>query len=137
MTARPSGTRTGRKYDNGAQAHWLIRPAEEGWPLFPAYHALRLLLQTTDHGWQVLGVDPWADRDWNRELQDEPEHEVAAYAGPNGELALIGMDTAGRALNASSTETSAYSMGGLPATRRSTSPSGTPMPAARTCSAEP
>jgi hypothetical protein len=41
----------------------MIGPASEGWPLFPGYHALGLLLQTTQRGWQVLQVAPWADDD--------------------------------------------------------------------------
>jgi hypothetical protein len=102
-------------YDKTPQAHWMIGPAEEGWPLFPTYHALRLLLQTTHRGWQVLGVDPWAEDDWKAGVEDQPEHEVTAYAGPNGELTLIGMDTVAGALNTGSPETSAYSIGGLPA----------------------
>jgi hypothetical protein len=102
------------KYDNGTQAHWMIGPAEEGWPLFPAYHAFRLLLQTTQRGWQVLGVDPWTEDDWQVGVGDQPEKEVTAYAGPNGELTLIGLDTHGRDLNASSAATPAYSLGGLP-----------------------
>ena len=36
----------------------LIGPAEEGWPLYPSYHAFLLQLQTTQRGWQVLGVAP-------------------------------------------------------------------------------
>ena len=102
------------KYDLGNQAHWLIGPAEEGWPLFPAYHAIRLLLQTTQRGWQVLGIDPWTNDDWEVGTDDAREREVAAYAGPNGELTLIGLDTNGRSLNAASTETPEYSIGGLP-----------------------
>jgi hypothetical protein len=102
------------KYDNGNQAHWLIGPAEEGWPLFPAYHAIRLLLQTTQRGWQVLGVEPWTEDDWQVDLTDEPEQEVAAYAGPNGELTLIGLDSHGRNLNGASAGTPSYSIGGLP-----------------------
>ena len=31
---------------------------------------------------------------------DQPEKEVAAFAGPNGDLTLMGLDTHGRALNA-------------------------------------
>jgi hypothetical protein len=102
------------KYDTGNQAHWLIGPAAEGWPLFPAYHALRLLLQTTQRGWQVIGVDPWTDDDWRVGVGDQPEKEAAAYAGPNGELTIVGLDTHGRGLNASSAETPSYSLGGLP-----------------------
>jgi hypothetical protein len=108
------------KYDNGTQAYWMIGPASEGWPLFPAYYATQLLLQTTARGWQVLGVGPWQDDDWKvrddqgQLLWDQPEKEIAAYAGPNGELTLMGLDTHGRDLNAASTETPAYSIGGLP-----------------------
>jgi len=108
------------KYDNSYNASWwLIGPAEEGWPLMPAYHALRMLLQTTARGWQVVGVDPWADDDWKLDAQgrpfDQPEKEVAAFAGPNGLLTLLGLDTHGGALNAASADPpSAYSIGGLP-----------------------
>jgi hypothetical protein len=107
------------RYDNTYNAsHWLIGPAAEGWPLMPAYHAFRLLLQTTQRGWQVVGVDPWADDDWKLDAEgrpyDQPEKEIAAFAGPNGELTLIGLDTHGRALNATVSDTPAYSIGGLP-----------------------
>jgi hypothetical protein len=102
------------KYDDGTQAHWMIGPAQEGWPLFPTYHAIRLLLQTTQRGWQVLGVDPWTDDDWKVAVADAPEKELTAYAGPNGELTLMGLDTHGRDLNAASAETLPYSVGGLP-----------------------
>lgn len=101
------------KYDAGNQAFWMIGPAEEGWPLFPTYHAIRMLLQTTQRGWQVLGVEPWNDDDWLVGTVDQPEKEIAAYAGPNGELTLVGLDSRGRDLNAASTEIPAYSIGGL------------------------
>ena len=39
---------------------------------------------------------------------------IAAYAGPNGELTLLGLDSHGRDLNSTSVETPAYSVGGLP-----------------------
>jgi hypothetical protein len=107
------------KYDSSYKAaHYLIGPPEEGWPLFPAYHALRLLLQTTERGWQVLGVDPWTDDDWKLSAEgaadDQPEKELVAYRGPAGELTLIGLDSHGRALNAASAEAPSYSVGGLP-----------------------
>jgi len=103
------------KYDSGTQAHWMIGPADEGWPLFPTYHALRMLLQTTHRGWQVLGVDPWAEDDWNAGSTDQEEKEVVAYASPTGELTLIGVDTHARRLNGAAAESPAYSFGGLPA----------------------
>jgi hypothetical protein len=107
------------KYDSSYNGNWwLIGPAEEGWPLMPAYHALRLLLQTTDNGWQVLGVDPWNEDDWkldaNDDPQDQPEKEVAAFGGPTGQLTFVGLDSHGRNLNSASAETPAYSIGGLP-----------------------
>ena len=107
------------KYDSSYNGNWwLIGPPEEGWPLMPAYHALRLLLQTTDNGWQVIGVDPWNDDDWkldaNDDPQDQPEKEVAAFAGPDGLLTVFGLDSHGRALNTASAEKPSYSFGGLP-----------------------
>ena len=66
----------------------------------------------------MLGVDPWTDDDWKLSAEgtadDQPEKELVAYRGPAGELTLIGLDSHGRALNAASSETPAYSIGGLP-----------------------
>jgi hypothetical protein len=62
-------------------------------------------------------VDPWADDDWKVGVADQPEQEITAYASPGGELTLVGLDTNGRALNAGSAESSAYSVGGLPPSR--------------------
>ena len=100
----------------------LIGPADEGWPLFPAYHALKLLFQTTARGWEVVRVDPWADDDWkldeNGSPFDEPEKELAAYVGTDDqddELTVIGLDSHARGLNAVSPDPPAeYSIGGLP-----------------------
>ena len=58
----------------------MIGRASEGWPLFPTYHALRLLLQTTDSGWQVLQVAPWDESDWKLGVPDTRENELVAYA---------------------------------------------------------
>jgi hypothetical protein len=102
------------KYNSANQAFWMIGPAEEGWPLFPTYHAFRMLLQTTARGWHVVGVDPWGDDDWKVGVADQPEKEIAAYAGPAGELTFVGLDTRAQYLNVASPETPAYSIGGLP-----------------------
>ncbi len=102
------------KYNNANQAFWMIGPAEEGWPLLPTYHAFRMLLQTTARGWHVVGVDPWGDDDWKVGVADQPEKEIAAYAGPTGELTFVGLDTHAQYLNVASPETPAYSIGGLP-----------------------
>jgi hypothetical protein len=97
----------------------LIGPAAEGWPLFPGYHATNLLLQTTARGWQVVQVSPWEENDWRQfddakqRIFDQPEKEIAAYTGPNGELTFLGLDSHGRALNTTSAETPEYSIGEL------------------------
>ena len=117
--ARSSGTRTGAGTHATYNAAWysMIGPASEGWPLFPSYHALRLLLQTTQQGWQVVQVAPWEDDDWMaRPGPDQPEKEIAAYADDAGHLTLMGLDSHGRDLNAVSADPApAYSIGGLPA----------------------
>jgi len=109
------------RYDRSSvnnQSYWMTGPASEHYALTPTYHAMRLLFTTTERGWQVLGVDPWADDDWSNASRDKPsdrpEKEITAYAGPNGELTLIGLDTHGAGLNTASSETPAYSIGGLP-----------------------
>jgi hypothetical protein len=102
------------KYNNANQAFWMIGPAEEGWPLLPTYHAFRMLLQTTARGWHVVGVDPWGDDDWKVGVADQPEKEIAAYAGPAGELTFVGLDTHAQYVNVASPETPVYSIGGLP-----------------------
>jgi hypothetical protein len=106
------------------QVYWTIGPPTEGSPLTPSYHALALLFHTTVPGWQVIRVAPWDESDWGvptygiegHSSKDTPERELAAYAGPSGELTILGLDTNGRALNGTSAEPpSAYSIGGLPA----------------------
>jgi hypothetical protein len=106
------------------QLYWTIGPPTEGSPLTPTYYAESLLFHTTAPGWQILGVEPWEDNDRSvpeYEIQghtsnDQPEKELAAYAGPDGELTVIGLDTHGRALNTVSADPpAAYSIGGLPA----------------------
>ena len=92
----------------------LIGPASEGWPLFPAYHATNLLLQTTARGWRVVQVGPWQDDDWKVGVADQLEQELTAYTDDTGRLTMIGLDSRGRSLNAVSPEAPDYSIGGLP-----------------------
>jgi hypothetical protein len=100
------------------QSYWTINPTADGWELFPSYHALRLLLSTTERGWQVVRVAPWARDDWDPLVRDEQEKEIAAYVGSSEQLTLVGLDTRGRLLNTASGETPSYSIGGLaPSTR--------------------
>jgi hypothetical protein len=116
------------RYDRSSannQVHWTIGPPTEGSPLTPTYHALSLLFHTTVPGWQILRVEPWADDDWavpaykvtgGATTNDRPEKELVAYAGPAGEVTVVGLDTRGKDLNTPSTEPAAkYSIGGLPA----------------------
>jgi hypothetical protein len=115
------------RYDNSSvnnQLYWMIGPPTEGSPLTPTYNAMSLLFHTTVPGWQIVGVEPWEENDWSvptygiegHRSNDQPEKELAAYAGPAGELTVIGLDTNGRNLNEASTAAPAsYSIGGLPA----------------------
>lgn len=116
------------RYDNSSatnQLYWMIGPPTEGSPLTPTYYALSLLFHVTAPGWQIIGVEPWETNDWTVSTyggtglitsDDQPEKELVGYAGPNGELTIVGLDTNGRALNAASADPPPeYSIGGLPA----------------------
>jgi hypothetical protein len=116
------------RYDNSSvnnQLYWMVGPPTEGSPLTPTYHAMSLLFRVTEPGWQIIGLDPWESNDWSvpaygvsggDQSDDEPEKELVGYAGPNGELTVVGLDTHGQDLNTvSSDPPSEYSIGGLPA----------------------
>jgi hypothetical protein len=107
------------------QVYWMTGPASENFALTPTYHAMSLLFHTTVPGWQIIQVDPWQDDDWKLQdseyrreghsADDQPEQELVAYAGPTGELTVVGLDTHGKDLNTASTDPpSSYSIGGLP-----------------------
>ena len=105
------------------QVYWTVAPPTEGSYLTPSYHSLALLFHTTVPGWQVISVGPWDASDWTVDTygieghssKDTPEQEIAAYAGPDGELSILGLDTNGRTLNGASADPpSQYSIGGLP-----------------------
>ena len=108
---------------NPPQVYWTVGPPTEGSPLTPTYHALWLLFHTTAPGWQIVRVDPWDESDWavgrwgieGHSSSDTPEKELAAFAGPDGKLTIMGLDTHGRALNVASPDPWVpYSIGGLP-----------------------
>jgi len=113
-------------YDNTIvppQVYWMTGPASEGYPLTPTYDVMSLLFHVTVPGWQIIGVEPWDSSDWSvakyeiegHSSNDQPEKELVAYAGPNGELTIVGLDTHGKDLNTVSTDPpSSYSIGGLP-----------------------
>jgi hypothetical protein len=115
------------RYDNSSvnnQLYWMIGPPTEGSPLTPTYYAMSLLFHVTAPGWQIIGIDPWEANDWGvpayggtglSTSDDQPEKELVGYAGPNGELTVVGLDTRGRDLNTVSPDApSDYSIGGLP-----------------------
>jgi hypothetical protein len=116
------------RYDNSSvtnQLYWMIGPPTEGSPLTSTYYAMSLLFHVTAPGWQIIRVEPWESNDWTVPTyggtglitsDDQPEKELVGYAGPSGELTIVGLDTHGRALNTVSTDPpSEYSIGGLPA----------------------
>jgi hypothetical protein len=91
------------KYDTGTQDYSCIGPLATGWSLRPCYGLLRLFTELTEPGWSVVGVDGSAG-----------SKLLTAYAGPEGALTLVGLDTAGAHLNAAAPEVVSYSIGGLP-----------------------
>jgi hypothetical protein len=91
------------RYDAKEQAYTLIGSPQEGWPLRPVYHLTRLFTSTMRPGWRVLGVDG-----------AKGPRVVTAFAGPQGELTLFGLDTQGALLNTTSATVSTYAIGGLP-----------------------
>jgi hypothetical protein len=94
------------KYDRGTQAHYAIGPWQEGWPLYPTYFLLRLVTRTTEPGWRVVALE--------RRQASAATKELAAFAGPAGELTILGLDSAGATLNEVSPTQVAYTIGGLP-----------------------
>ena len=101
----------------------MTGPASEGYPVTPTYNVMSLLYDVTAPGWKIIGVAPWDDSDWSvpaygvegHSSNDTPEKELVGYAGPNGELTLLGLDTNGRNLNGVSADPIVqYSIGGLP-----------------------
>jgi hypothetical protein len=102
-------------YDLDQQAFYAIGPpAPVGagevlkWPVYPMYYLLWLFSHTTEVGWNVVAVDPTA------QAPASTTH-LAAFAGPNAGLTVIGLDERGSAINDVSDETVSYTIGGLPA----------------------
>ena len=91
------------RYDRGIQDYSLIGPPQQGWPLRPAYQALRLFIGTVRRGWRVVTVDG-----------SSGTKLLAGYRGPGAQTTLIGLDTSGGTLNTISTTQVSYVIGGLP-----------------------
>jgi hypothetical protein len=95
------------KYDRGTQAYYVMGRWQEKWPLYPTYHALRLVTGTTDPGWKVVAVV--------RRGATARTKQLTAFAGPEGELTILGLDAGGGQLNGVSPREVSYTIGGLPA----------------------
>lgn len=91
------------RYDAKPQAYTMIGPPQEGWPLRPVYHLTRLFTAAVRPGWKVLGVEG-----------AKGPRILTAYAGPQGELTLFGLDTQGALLDTTSATVSTYTIGGVP-----------------------
>jgi hypothetical protein len=91
------------KYDNGTQAYYMIGSPADGWPLYPIYNVMQLFTSDVKAGWRTLSV---TDLGGTRLL--------AAYASAQGAHTVIGLDTAGAALNTTSPTVVSYTIGGLP-----------------------
>ncbi len=91
------------KYDNGTQAYYFIGAPQEGWPLYPLYHFVRLLTSTVKRDWRTVNVDSVPDT----------SRLLSAYVGKKGEHTVVGLDTAGAQLNAVSAVPVSYAIGGL------------------------
>jgi hypothetical protein len=93
------------KYDRGTQAYYVIGAVKENWPLYPTYHMLRLVTATSQPGWKVVAVDRGATA---------RTKQLTAFAGPERELTILGLDAAGATLDDTSPKQAGYAIGGLP-----------------------
>jgi hypothetical protein len=95
------------RYDNGSQAYYMLGRWDDTmiWRINPVYEVVRLFTQVTRPGWNIIGVEQDSMLDTRL---------AAGYAGPKGELTVIGLDRAGGQLNGSSSTLVPYAIGGLP-----------------------
>jgi hypothetical protein len=96
------------KYDNATQAYYMIGSPQEGWPLYPLYHFVRLMTATVKPQWKVVNLDSMPDT----------SRLLAGYLGPKGQLTVAGLDTAGAQLNTVSPTQVSYAIAGLPPSRK-------------------
>jgi hypothetical protein len=95
------------KYDNTPQAYYMLGQWDENgiWRVNPIYDVVRLFTQVTRPGWNVTAVEQDSLLDTRL---------AASYAGPSGELTVVGLDRAGGQLNGVSPALVPYAIGGLP-----------------------
>jgi hypothetical protein len=96
------------KYDNGSQAYFMLGHWDENgiWRVNPIYDVVRLFTRVTRPGWSVTTVEPDSPLDTRL---------AASYAGPSGQLTVVGLDRSGGQVNGVSTVLVPYAISGLPA----------------------
>jgi hypothetical protein len=94
-------------YDNTPQAYYMLGQWDDNnvWPVNPIYDVVRLFTQVTRPGWNITSIEQDSILDTRL---------AASYAGPNGEVTVVGLDRAGGQLNGSSATLVPYAIGGLP-----------------------
>ena len=100
------------KYDKDSVMHYSMvgGPLDEGaWPKRPAFRALRLLMRAVEPGWRILKVEGGS-----------ASQRVVAFRsdGNPRQRTIVGLDTAGKTLNAPTTKQSTFTIGGLPKNTR-------------------
>ena len=95
----------------------MIGPAAEGWPVFPTYYALQLLLQhdrarLAGRAGRAVGGRTTGRSD---KAPIRPRRSSWPTRAHGGELTVMGLDTHGRDLNTVPPRSPQYSIGGLPA----------------------
>jgi hypothetical protein len=91
------------KYDNSTQSYYFIGSPQNGWPLYPLYNFMQLLTTTVKREWRVVAVDSVSDT----------SRLLAGYLGKEGQVTMVGLDTAGAQLNAPSPTLVSYTIAGL------------------------
>jgi len=107
-------------YDLDQQAYFAIGPPVEtggdwAWPLYPMYYLLWLFSHTTEVGWRVVDVAPPNQVSTVTDDPHAPSPQLAAFAGHDESMTIIGLDSRGSTINEASGTTVLYRITGLPA----------------------
>src|SRR4029077_7770732 len=106
-------------YDLDQQAYFAIGPPVEtggdwDWPLYPMYYLLWLFSHTTEVGWRVVDVAPTNLVSAVTDDPHAPSPQLAAFAGHDAGMTIIGLDGRGSTINGASGTTVPYRITGLP-----------------------
>lgn len=94
------------KYDKTYELEfYAIGTWEDGWPLYPTYHVLRLFMRMTKPTWRLVSQEPREGSARGKRL--------AAFRGPGGTMTLFGLADAGGALNTVSRSSTSFVIAGL------------------------